>query len=153
MKNIVDEILRWPVIVQGALGSALFWLILTGSTSLARKISTSFRGVSRVRRLDVLRTELVRYSGYASDDHATSAFVVASLLYSATNEIVKAIAVICLGFIFETIAPIFRTIGFVMALYYLVWAANAVRTPKTIADPETKIKELNDEIARLESEP
>jgi hypothetical protein len=27
--EIVNKILEWPVIVQGALGSLLFWLVLT----------------------------------------------------------------------------------------------------------------------------
>jgi hypothetical protein len=38
VKQIFEEILKWPIIVQGALGSALFWLLLTLGEKLFNKL-------------------------------------------------------------------------------------------------------------------
>jgi hypothetical protein len=152
MKTLIDEILKWPVIVQGALGSALFSAILAVCAWSARTIATSFRGFSRVKRLDMLRNEALRYEGLASNNPATSALTLVLLVYTAIRELVKALSVISLGFIFGSIVPILETVGFVMALYYLILAADAVRDTTRDVDPRERAKELEKLIAKLEAE-
>jgi len=38
IKTLLDAVANWPVIVQGALGSALFWIALEGVTLAAKAI-------------------------------------------------------------------------------------------------------------------
>jgi hypothetical protein len=43
----------------------------------------------------------------------------------------------------------FGIVGFIMALYYLVWAAEAVRDTKSGLNHQKRIAELEQEIAKL----
>jgi hypothetical protein len=42
MTELIDTILKWPIIVQGALGSGLFWLVLFMGQKSVNKISDSY---------------------------------------------------------------------------------------------------------------
>ena len=151
MKAVLDEILKWPVIVQGALGSALFAAILALGTWLIRAVQTYFRGFSRSRRLDRLHNEGLRLQGLVTENPALSALTLVTLLYGAFRELLKAVFVICLGLIFGSFIPVLHVVGFVMALYYLLLALDAVRG-STDDDPKKRLDEVYKEIEKLEAE-
>jgi hypothetical protein len=148
MKSIIDQILQWPIIVQGALGSALFWIILKIGDFAFRKSGSKIRGYSKQHQLGVLRTEWVRYKALADGD--ANHLVV--LLYSAMHDIVKALLSLCLAFVFQSIFPVFGYVGYAMAIYFLFLAGVSVRDTKGDCDPKAELKRIEEEIEKLESE-
>src|SRR5438045_1754199 len=108
MKAVVQQILQWPIIVQGALGSALFWLIITIGERVVRRIGARLRGFSRMRRLEFLHAEGLRYQSILEDqDPQMAVLAIVGLIYGAIHYIIKALAAACLGFIFYSLFPVF----------------------------------------------
>jgi hypothetical protein len=152
VSSILDKVLQWPVIVQGALGSALFWLILTVGEILTKKLGVKVSGITKKQKLSRLNNEFVRYSTLATNDKFLISAGVVMLLYASLHYIVKALVMVCLGFIFSGVNYVFGIVGYVMALYYLFWAADAVRDTEKGIDPKQKVKELEDKIALLKKD-
>ena len=148
MKSIIDQILQWPIIVQGALGSALFWLILTIGDPVVRKFGSIMRGFSKKRQLDILMTDSLRYRALIESD-AKHLIV---LLYAAVHFVVKALLSLCLALMFESVFPAFGFVGYAMAIYYLFMAGIAVRDTKPNIDAKAELKRVDDEIKRLKAE-
>ena len=152
MKSVVEQILQWPLIVQGALGSALFWLILTLGGRMVRWLGAQARGLSRKRRLDMLHAEAIRLHAFTNESQQTSIYAFAGLIYMATQYVMKGLAAICLGLIFASIFPVFGIVGFVMALYYLLYGGSIVRdVDLSKIDAKAELERIDKEVAELES--
>ena len=147
MRAIIDQILQWPIIVQGALGSALFWLILVIGERAFRKCTGIWQGFSKDKQKEFLQTEYILHMAFAEKD--SGHFVV--LIYMAVHYLIKALIAICLGLIFQSVFPVFGIVGFVMAIYYLFLAVNAVRDTKAGVDHKKEMERIKDEIKKLES--
>jgi hypothetical protein len=147
MKAIIDQILQWPVIVQGALGSALFWLILVIGERSFRKCTSIFRGFSKEKQIEFLYADAVRHMAFADKD--SGHFVV--LIYCAVHYVIQALLAICLGLIFESIFPVFGVVGFAMAIYYLFLALNTVRDTKSGVDHKKELEQIEKKIEELKA--
>ena len=83
--DILKQVLQWPPIAQGALGSAIFWLLLQ-LLALLFKLSTSkYLSFSKKNRLERLQAELFRYQACLSDDDAFSTFLFTTIIIGALN--------------------------------------------------------------------
>ena len=71
-----------------------------------------------------------------------------SLVYTAIEDISKALLMLVFGAIVSSFIPIFEYVGYVMAVYYLIQALDSVRSWDNEKEPATEIerieKELND---------
>jgi len=59
MKEILRQILEWPVIIQGALGSALFWMLLEFLRWTCRELSMLYGDVSKQTKRRLMTREYV----------------------------------------------------------------------------------------------
>jgi hypothetical protein len=60
MNNLIKEILEWPIILQGALGSFLFWMLLSGGQKLTSFLVEKFSKYSKTKKLRILQEELLK---------------------------------------------------------------------------------------------
>lgn len=152
METIVDSILQWPVIVQGALGSCLFSLTLFLGQKAFAASSSKYLAFNRRLRLSSLQAEYIRYRAFVVDDKGYAAFLLVVLIYGSIHNLIKALICICIGFLLQSFIPVFGVVGFLFALYFLFKAANAVRDTEVNVDKETRLSELENEIGTLKKE-
>jgi hypothetical protein len=121
--NIVKTILQWPVIVQGALGSALFWLILVlGQTAIglisrrATKFSTDWRKKSLTR-------EYIARRLFWDDDRDVNILGFNLCIYHGLQFGFRGLVFVTLGFISGQVIPVFGIVGYLGALYFFLRAA------------------------------
>jgi hypothetical protein len=152
MEIIIDRILQWPVIVQGALGSGLFWLILFIGQKAFAVSSSRYITFSKKRRLNSLQAESIRYKAFIIEDKSISAFLLIGLIYSAMHNLIESLICVFIGLLFHNFIPVFGVIGYLFALYYLFKAADNVRYTNSEIDNKSKVEELMAEITILKNE-
>lgn len=152
MEIIINRILQWPVIVQGALGSGLFWLILFLGQKAFAASSSKYISFNKNRRLGKLQAERIRYRAFIVEDRGLSVFLIIGLIYGAMHNLIKSLICVCIGLLLQSFIPVFGAIGFLFALYYLFNAADAVRDIDSKVDKKNRVEELATEIMTLKNE-
>jgi len=147
--SIFDEILKWSPIIQGALGSALFALILWALKilfSFLHKKTTSF---NQKTQLNKLQSDLIRYTALESGNLNSNTLALVGLLYFAFSYFIKAIICLCVGVLLSTFFPMFKEISFLFALYFLYLALDSVKTGKSEKNYSETITELTLKIDKI----
>ena len=135
--DLVNQILKWPVIIQGALGSFLFWLIFNlgqkGSMFLLSKLkSENELGKSFAR----LARESFHNKIYPVSNYAFFVSIYAAMHYLLEFVIASFIALLVSNFI-----PVFAYIGYALAFYFLFRALSYVPHFATFESEEKKATE------------
>lgn len=148
MNELIEQILAWPVIAQGALGSGLFSLILylgqRGTLFLSGRLSR----YSHRRRVDKLRFESIKYK-ITLTEQPDRAALFGVLLYKAFSRTIRGLIWLTLGLGFQLIIPVFGIIGCLGALFYLFDALLIFKPIDTSVDKDQRIKEIDTELAEL----
>lgn len=129
MESLIQQIIDWPEIVQGALGSCLFLIsfsLLKYLFSLLVAISGKYN--NRFQR-ELLTNERMRLY-YDLNEKDNNAYIHSILfsLYRGIHSIVKACIFLVMGLIFSDIIYIFSIAAYVITLFYLFRALDAVLT-------------------------
>lgn len=144
MKALLTEILNLPVIIQGALGSFLFWIAFT----ICSLTFTRLNGiVVKLSASATARNELVkRLKSGAVEFREPFKSYHRSVLHglAASDALVAAIFVV-FGLIASGVLELFGSVAFLIALFYLF------RSLTTIQPPESHI-ELTKKMLRLDAE-
>lgn len=149
MNEVVQEILKWPVIVQGALGSGVFWVILFLGQKIVLFLSGRLSRYSTKKRIGSLRIESLKYKITLNNQPHRASFI-GILLYKAVGRTTLGLVWLTLGLAFQSIIPVFGLIGFVGALYHFFNAWQIFRPLDTEVDREGRINEIAQEISELE---
>jgi hypothetical protein len=153
MKELIDAIKAWPIIIQGALGSALFWLVLIVGQKLADAILPRISSRNRVRQRRRLFDQILRLEAVkAGQDKEQATYYASAILYRASRRFVVAVIWLTLGFIFHSVIGIFGLVGYLGCLYYLfatLAIVGPVKTPPSrveaeLAELQKKLRELKD---------
>ena len=124
--EIINKILEWPVIVQGILGSAFFWLII----HLGQKITTFFTNRAkkfrdRIQEHNICH-EYIRRKWLLMPDYAPAGF--GYCIYYSIHFIVRGLILIILAQLFLRYIYVFSIVGYLGALFYFfraaVWVTN-----------------------------
>ncbi len=152
MNTVLDKILDWPVIVQGAVGSALFSLILYLGQKTFVFVPRLASKVTVGRRRSYLHTRLLRLHSASRDDLLGQAAFASALCYRALRDLFKALIWLTLGLLFTNFVGVWGVVGYLGCLYYLFFALEVVK-PITVEGSEiqTRIQEIKQQIAQLES--
>ena len=150
MQELIDAVRAWPVIIQGALGSALFWLVLLIGQALTGRIAKGYSSHSKQARLSWLISEHAKcMANEATSDTEFSAFALI-LLYRSTRHLLKALMWLSMGLVFQSLFLPAGTVGFLGCLYYLFKAAEIVaplddekHSAEQLAKISKEIMELN----------
>lgn len=143
--DIVKTVTDWPVIVQGALGSALFWAILElgqrGLRQLANKLSSdketaNWFALAALEASPPLR-ENARYM----------------CLYAAMHYLLKASIVATLSLAVSSFINVFATVGYLIAVYLLFRALAYVPHTSTFGPIKERPKKFEDSVKAVAQEP
>ena len=111
--GIIEQILQWPVIIQGAIGSALFTFVLY----LGQKL-TNWGGKKLGSDKDVANFFAKAFvaSEMGSD---LQIYAFHNSIYGCVHYFIKASLVLTLSMLLGLVIPLFEYIGYLMAVYFL----------------------------------
>ncbi|MCK9388318.1 MAG: hypothetical protein M0Q22_07990 [Sulfuritalea sp.] len=149
MEQLIASVQDWPVIVQGALGSALFALVLFTGQKITTYFLDTVHAQSKRERARQLREQLIRYKALKSKDNAERAFYAAVIWLRASRHVVKAFIWLTLGLAFNSLLGVLGVVGFLGATYYLFVALGIVKGISYDGDVTLKIEEIRTELRAL----
>ncbi len=149
MDKLISAVSDWPVLVQGAIGSALFWLVLVFGQKIAAYASVHFATRSRKKRKSALGIQIFRYSAIKAVDPAEQAKYMSALWFRASRDLIKGLIWLALGLAFESVISILGMVGFFGCLYYLFAALEIVKPIDSPDDIDAEITRLKEELNRL----
>ncbi|WP_141833759.1 hypothetical protein [Delftia sp. HK171] len=116
--EIITKITDWPVIIQGALGSALFWIIIELGQRVAKSTTARFSKDKQAGNAWALMAH------EAKGPHALQAKFIC--MYAALHYLLKAGVVATLSFVIGNSIEIFSSVGFLISTYFLFRALSYV---------------------------
>lgn len=146
MQELIEAIKAWPVIVQGALGSALFWLVLLIGQKATVAATEAYSRHSKDLRISWLTTAMIKYQG-AIENRTDNAVM---LLYRSARHLYKGIMWLALGLSIQSLLDVSGIIGFAGCIYYLLKAYAVVAPMDRSEDWEKRLQEINKELSELE---
>lgn len=152
MEKLITSVQDWPVIIQGALGSALFALVLFVGQKVASYFLDTFRANSRQSRIRQLKEQLIRLKALKAKDHSERGYYASLLWLRASRHVVKALIWLTLGLAFNSTLGVLGVIGFMGAIYYFFFALNIVKAIHYDGDITQKIEEIRAEMAELNAD-
>lgn len=148
--EFMKEILNLPVLVQGALGSFLFWLTFEATKlSFNAVIAVSGQVSSNVK------SELKAAEAF---HHAHSIFGMSTLgialhmtsLFVAVNRIIRALIYLCIGLISKHVLGPISSAAYLISIGYLFLALKAVhvefKSGLSVDERKKQFKKLADEL-------
>ena len=126
LERLVNAVTDLPVIVQGALGSALFALVLYVGQKVLAAVIARLSQSSKKRRKHTLLDELAILSAASADDMASETYYGVVVLFRTARYLVRGIIWLTLGLVFESTISVFGIIGYIGCLYYLFQALRLV---------------------------
>mgnify|MGYP000923873597 CR=1 FL=1 len=151
-QELVAAIADWPVLLQGAIGSGLFLLVLRSGQRATSYVSEKYSESSRARRKAYLLEQLLKYHYKTVNDTSVRGAIFSALTYRAFRNFIRALVWMVLGLLGGTILGTLAVIGYLGALYYLFSALSTVTPAPDSDDPAGKIAELNAELAEIKSD-
>ena len=153
MEELVKIVSDWPLIIQGALGSGLFWLILLIGQKVSAKLANAFSSYSSKAKEEQLNIQWQKYAGlkahYDGDKQLSTNFQV-GLLYQASRSFFTGLIWFALGLIFNSFIPILGIVGYLGFIFYLFKSLGCVqRIDKSLA-PEEKLTEISEQLKKIQ---
>lgn len=149
LDRLVAAVTDLPVILQGALGSALFALALFGGQRISVLVGSQFAKSSRKRRKVYLIEQQIKYNVVKSKEYAARGAFVSLLVYRASRSLFKALIWLTLGIAFGTMKEVLGLVGYCGCLYYLFAGLNTVTGPESVPDADAKLQEIKTELETL----
>lgn len=151
IQDLIEAVKAWPVIVQGALGSALFAMVLAFVKWAFRvtRQKQSFQSL-RTRRI-ALQDRTCSLEAFVADSQQEAAGFIVLVLYRASRHGINAMIWVVYGLAAGSMIPLIGNIGFLVALYYLLKTAAVVAPVRheTSGEAQKELDEAKAEIAAL----
>ena len=151
-QSLFTAITDLPVIVQGALGSALFALVLWLGQKAFRTTMARITKFNRARRIDYLADEIATLHCLKGDDLSKRGVFVSLLVYRSLRNTARAFLWLTMGLIASAVVPVFGIVGYLGALYYFFAMLNTLRGTSGKEDVEARLEELYKERRALTGE-
>lgn len=130
--NLVDVLANWHPIVQGALGSGFFWLILEVGQRVARIVTEN---LDKGKEPEKISSQEESYSSdFKRSEHTGLVSV-----YSGMHYIAKGLIVLTISLGLKGLIPVVGLVGFVVSIYFFFRAISYV--PRTRGHGEKKGKQ------------
>lgn len=149
IERLLAAVADWPIIVQGALGSALFAVVLFFGQKAAASITARYSVSSKNRRRGYLLEQGLKYAYKLTKDNPTRAAILTALIYRAIRHCIRAAIWLTLGLLGSTLLPVLGVVGYIGCLYYLFAALNSVAAVPDVEDVAEKMKQLKEEARAL----
>ncbi|PWQ92431.1 hypothetical protein [Leucothrix pacifica] len=150
MEEFIEAVKAWPVIIQGALGSALFWLFSAVGQWLTDKANKSTSSFLKKTRKSSLINERMRLKALKAQgrDQVLYASV---LIYRMSRPLLIGLIWMVLGLTFNSIIGVFSIIGYLGSLYYLFIALGIVKAINYEGDIDARIKEIEETLEDMKN--
>ena len=149
---MLQEILNLPVIVQGALGSFLFWLTFTVTKLISGYIAAAIGKFDKSWREEALEFEQLQSQYMVAEPIAKINYILLAI-YGAANRALQGLVYLCIGAVANTMVEPFGLIGYCFAIIYFFRALKAipfaVRDGRTIEWHRSRIDELQKQLDEL----
>lgn len=142
--TIIDQILSWPIIIQGALGSGLFWLFIFFSQKIMRLLSDRFKGVIGNHQNEIKARDKLLMQALRSEQPDDRISIWTLGIWMALNYIIKAAIFYLLGVSLSKSIPAFSIAGSIGSLVYMLLALRACPSlSKYYKQHNTEMKNAN----------
>jgi len=150
MNNIIETITAWPIIVQGALGSALFALISFLGQKAVKFLFSKWEKYSKQNNKVLDSQKIALIQGYINNDQKLINHVLSIMVFSSLHYLMKATLFVGLGLVAESLLPVFGGVGYFIGFIYLFKAMSyspniGYLSKKSPTELEGIIKELEAE--------
>lgn len=108
--NVVQILTNWHPIIQGALGSGFFWVVMELGENLSRKVTAV---LEKNRGSEDEPVHEAKYPDFEGAEE--SGFI---SLYSGLNYLSKGLIALTISLGLKGIVPIFSLIGFLVSVYF-----------------------------------
>ncbi|MFM2074193.1 MAG: hypothetical protein RJB34_498 [Pseudomonadota bacterium] len=148
-----EKISDIPVIIQGALGSFLFWLCYTAIAKLTSATSNLVGRYNSSWRRETLMFEQMQAKFMLTVAEQRVQYLLLCL-YGALNRLIQALIYLCLGLVANVFLGPIAVVAYGFSVIYLFRAMRAVYLQ--VSDGKTqewyasRIKEIDEELARLD---
>lgn len=149
MQELIDAIKAWPIIIQGALGSALFWLILLCGQYITTRISLSYSLHSKITRRNWLIGERAKCMANISKTNSEFSVYAIILMYRAARHLYKALMWLAMGLVFQSLFLPAEVVGFLGCLYYLFKVAEVLGPIDDEKHSAAALAEIDQELDEL----
>ena len=135
--DIIKAISDWPVIVQGALGSGLFWIILELGQRSTKSITSKLGNDQKTAN----SFSFVAHAAPPSAGRDTARFfaIYGAVHYGIKGAIVTALSAALVGFL-----DVFASVGYLMAVYFFFRALSYVPHSSTHGNKEEQAKRFQE---------
>jgi hypothetical protein len=149
--EIIEVIKDWPVIVQGALGSFAFWLLLRVASSSFNWLTELYEQLSKRSEAASLRDEVIVILANTSEQDQAGHYA-SLILYRAARHIIDAFLWVTAGLALSNFAGDLSIIGFIGGGYYLLRAKQVVGPYDYDGDKDERLSEIRCRIEELKEE-
>ncbi len=118
--QFLAKVLEWPVIVQGVLGSFLFWIIFKIGEKFVKITSQKIKTDQELGMYwgKSARNLFYKYpENLEAKDFSYYSFFVS--IYGALHYFLKFIIIIFISNLIEDFIPVFAYVGYIIALYFI----------------------------------
>jgi hypothetical protein len=142
--EIIKTVTDWPVIVQGALGSALFWAVL----------EIGQRAVKRASARLGKDLETANWFAMAAHDGTGSLRANAQFfcVYGALHYILKGFVVTALSLVVSPWIDVFATVGYLISAYFFFRALAFVPHTASLGPIHEREKRFAESLEKLDKE-
>jgi hypothetical protein len=153
MQELLLAMQAWPTIVQGALGSALFALIVTLGQYLNKYIIAKYSHHSKISRATWLRNRIIQSRAKLSTSYSEDGAYAALLIYRASRPLFKSLIWLSLGLMSQVLSMPISAVGFAGSIYYLFQGYNIVAPLKDndVKKLQAQLKEAEIELGKIEA--
>ena len=151
MKDFWEVLQAWPVIIQGALGSALFALIVVVGQKMTGAVSPSISRISVQRQKSRLITQMTRLRAVTTKDDTLRGYYASILWLRSSRYLLKGLIWLALGLAFGSFISSLGVVGYIGCIFYLFSALDGVKAIKKTGNEEQQLTELGEKLKELNS--
>lgn len=141
--DIVKTVTDWPVIVQGALGSALFWAILEIGQRSIRRVAARLGSDKKTANWFALAAHEASGEGGAK-----ARFI---CLYGAMHYVLKGLIVTVLSWAVSPLLDVFAVVGYLIAAFFFFRALAFVPHTASLGPIPERRRRFNESLAEAEA--
>ena len=153
MNELLEAMKAWPVLVQGTVSSAIFWLVLLVGQKITSMAVAAYSKRSRVARRSYVVSRLYKFRAFNEKDAATASFYVSAVLFRASRPAIRALMWLVAGLMLNSVISHLGIVAFAACLYFLFKAYSVVAPYSMEMDHAAEIRALEQELAALKQEP
>lgn len=150
MENIIKIINEWPVIIQGALGSALFaFLLYFGQKLFAyySQVTSSYSSKTTQRKI---RREIFRLQALKATNNNDKSYYASMLWFQASSRVIKGLIWLTMGLVFSSVIDVIGFVGYIGCLYYLFEALDIIKPIERVDNIDETINNLQNKLKEIE---